>query len=305
MAWVNVNGHRYYRRSRRVGDRVLTEHVGGGRFGRMVAEWDAAQRELRRWDGWEGRLDLDLFLFGIRDCLAVDEAVGHLLTLLAGRCGAYRHRRQWRWSRGGKMMASKTTKGVAGTAAALAAPAVPPLLPPDFTGIPEADQAVLRAAATGDAAALEQSRKYLTDRRYARRWGNPVYAARCWLISQTCGTDRVVARAAHNYADHLAEDLGAGQANPLEKLAVTRVVNNWLMVGTLEAKASGLRESTRERGRVERCLSQAEKRLMQAVRMLAFLRQVSVAQLVSRLPPAPPSVLAGHTGATGTSSPAG
>ena len=30
MAWVNVKGHRYYRRSKRVGGRVLTEHVGRG-----------------------------------------------------------------------------------------------------------------------------------------------------------------------------------------------------------------------------------------------------------------------------------
>jgi hypothetical protein len=206
----------------------------------LEAEWDDAKRKLRRWDGWEERLDFDLFVFGIQDCLAVDEVVGHLFTLLAGRCGAYRHRRQWRWTRGGRLMANGSTNEAKAAMAALSRPPVLPLMPPEFTGIPEEDQDVLREAAKGDAAALEQSRKYLTDRRYTRRWGNPVYAARCWLVSQTCGTDLVVARATHNYADQLADDLGIGRANALEKLAITRVVNNWLMVGVLEAKECGL-----------------------------------------------------------------
>jgi hypothetical protein len=111
-----------------------------------------------------------------------------------------------------------------------------------------------------------------------------VSAARCRVISQTCGTDRVVGRAAHAYADQLADDLGMGRATALEKLAITRVVSNWLMVGALEAKACGFGVASKERGRVERCLTLAERRLTQAVRALAFLRGVSAAELVARLP---------------------
>ena len=48
MAWVNINGHRYYRRSRRVGGRVCTEHIGGGWLGRVAAELDACDRQIRR-----------------------------------------------------------------------------------------------------------------------------------------------------------------------------------------------------------------------------------------------------------------
>ena len=52
MAWVkvNVNGHRYYRRSKRVNGRLVTKHVGCGRLDELDAECDAAKRELDRRD---------------------------------------------------------------------------------------------------------------------------------------------------------------------------------------------------------------------------------------------------------------
>lgn len=284
MAWVNINRHRYYRRSRRVNGRVVTEHVGGDRIGELAAGLDEAKRKLRQLDGWKERLDFDHFLSSIQDCLAVDEAVSHMFTLLAERCGAYRHHRQWRWTRGGRHMSNDPANAAKGVMAALARSPVPPLMPPEFVGIPEADQVVLREAAKGDVEALEKSRKYLTDQRYIRRWGNPVHAARWWLMSQAAGTNLVVVSATLNFADQLAQDLGFGQANTLEQLAITRVVNNWLMVGTLEAKACGLPVSSKERGRVERCLSQADRRLMQAVKALSFLRGVKAAEIVARLP---------------------
>jgi hypothetical protein len=287
MAWTTVRGRRYYRRSRRMGGRVVTEHVTGERLGRMVERLDAVKRERRRFARLNDRLDLDVFLVGIADCLAVDDALGDVLALLAGLCGAYRHRRQWRWARGGKAMANKPNATPGGTLATVLRPAVtevPALLPPSFAGVPEADRAMLRAAAAGDPAALEQSRKYLTQQRYARVWGDAVYAARCWIISQTCGTDRLSAKASHSFADHLAADLGWERATALEKLAITRVVNNWLMVGALEAKAGGLAAGGRERGRVERSLAQAERRLAQSLKMLAFFQGEPTLPSVPRLP---------------------
>lgn len=284
MPWVNINGHRYYRRSRRVNGRVVTEHVGGDRMGELAAGLDEAKRKVRQLDGWKQRLDFDRFLFSIQDCLAVDEAVSHVFTLLAERSGAYRHRRQWRWTRGGRRMSNDPANAAKSVMAALARCNLPPLMAPDFVGIPEEDQVVLREAAKGDVVALEKSRKYLTDQRFTRRWGNPAHAARWWLMIQAAGTNVVVASATLNFADRLTEDLGFGQANTLEQLAITRVVNNWLMVGTLEAKACGLPLSSKERGRVERCLSQADRRLMQAVKALSFLRGVKAAEIVARLP---------------------
>jgi hypothetical protein len=65
--------------------------------------------------------------------------------------------------------------------------ATPPLLAPSLTSVPEADREVLAAAAKGDEAALEKTRPYLEQRRYQDRWGNPAYAARCWLVRQAVG----------------------------------------------------------------------------------------------------------------------
>ena len=43
-----VKGHRYYRRSKRVGGRVVTEHVGRGELANLDARYDAESRELAR-----------------------------------------------------------------------------------------------------------------------------------------------------------------------------------------------------------------------------------------------------------------
>jgi hypothetical protein len=94
----------------------------------------------------------------------------------------------------------------------------------------------------------------------------------------------VVARATHNQADQLRDELCYQSANVLERIAITRVVHNWLMVGVLEVKACSWRPHTKERAQVERCLSQAERRLMQAIKALAFLRQVPAGAIVGRLP---------------------
>lgn len=111
-----------------------------------------------------------------------------------------------------------------------------------------------------------------------------MYAAKCWLVGQASGDDKVVARATHNRADQLRDDLGFQSANVLEQIAITRVVHNWLTAGVLESKACGWKPFTKERAQVERCLSQAERRLMQAVKALAFLRRLPAAAILGQLP---------------------
>ena len=49
MAWEERNGNRYFYRKRRVGDRVISEYVGGD----FMAEFIAENRDL--WDEDIGR----------------------------------------------------------------------------------------------------------------------------------------------------------------------------------------------------------------------------------------------------------
>ena len=141
-----------------------------------------------------------------------------------------------------------------------------PLRAPDFSGIPEADRATLQAAAKGDPAALAKAQPYLTDPKFIKLWGNPMCAARCWLVGQVSGDDIVVARTTHGRMAMIQQELGYEAANTLEKIAITRIVHNWLAVAALDARACQAAVGGRERTNIEKSLTQAERRLMQAVK---------------------------------------
>jgi hypothetical protein len=77
-------------------------------------------------------------------------------------------------------------------------------------------------------------------------------------------------------------------------MAIYRVVNCWLAVGVLEAKAGRWQPHTRERLAVERCLVPADRRLTAAVKLLATVRRVPVEELqvrVRAVADCPPSVI--------------
>lgn len=154
---------------------------------------------------------------------------------------------------------------------------------PNFGGLPEADRATLQAAAKGDVAVLEKAKPYLTDPKYIKLWGNPMYAARCWLVTQVAGSDSVVARTTNARVAMLQDELGFASANMLEKLAITRIVHNWLAVAALDVRACQTPFQSPERASVEKSLGRAEHRLMQAIKTLAFLRECSVASVISRI----------------------
>lgn len=286
MAWVTIKCRRYYRRSRRVNGRVVTEHVGGGRMGELMAAIDEAERTERRMDDDLERASRETFLLQVRDLFGIEQFLADLFAVLGHECGYYQHRRQWRKSRRADPMSIDRLRAQVDKLRERVEQAErrrAPLLAPDFSGIPEEDRAVLQAAAKGDAAALAKAHKYLTDPKYVAQWGDPMCAARCWLVSQVAGDDRLVARATHARAKLLREELGYDTANALEKVAVTRVVHNWLAVAALDAKACQLSVGSRERANTEKGLAQAERRLMQAVKTLAFLRDYSAGALIARI----------------------
>jgi len=285
MAWVNINNGRYYRRSRRVNGRVVNEHVGGGEFGEAMDGLDQAERMGRRIDAGLAQADRDVFEYAIRDVLGIDEFLGNLFTVIARQSGFHLHHRQWRRTRRVKEMSDLDTlrKQIKQLGKQIEQAKRAPLMAADFEGLPEADQATLRAAAKGDAAALAKAQPYLTDPKYIMEWGNPTYAARCWLVGQVAGDDAVVARTTHARATMLHDELGFSEANMLEKLAITRIVHNWLAVAALEAKCCQTSFQSRERTNAEKSLTLAERRLMQAIKTLAFLRDCTVPTLMARI----------------------
>ena len=92
-----------------------------------------------------------------------------------------------------------------------------------------------------------------------------------------------MARTTHARVAILQEELGFANANMLEKLAITRIVHNWLAVAALDVRACQTPLQSRERANVEKSLGQVECRLRQAIKTLAFLRECSAAVLMSRI----------------------
>jgi hypothetical protein len=282
---VWIKGHRYYRRSRRVNGRIVTEHVGRGELAELEAQLDADLRKLRRLDVALDRLDFDLFIGGIQDVLAVDRVLADVFSILADQFGWHQHHRQWRRRRRFDMSSlGSTLARLQDLSRRLEQPDErPPLLKPGMDGVPEADRAVLAAAAKGDQAALVKARPYLEDPKYVGRWGNPAYAARCWLVGQVSGDNHLVSRATHEKAAALANELGFESAGPLERMAIYRIVNCWLAVSVLEASASKWQPHAKERLTVERCLALADRRLTASIKLLATVRRVPTEELLGRV----------------------
>ena len=285
MAWVNIKNGRYYRCSRRVNGRVVNEHVGGGELGEAIAGLDDAERMGRRIDAGLAQADRDVHGYAVRDVLGIDEFLGNLFTALARQSGFHLHHRQWRRDRRTSTMSSirSLRKQIEKLGQQMEQSKRAPLMAANFGGVPEADRATLRAAAKGDAAALAKAQPYLTDPKYIKAWGNPMYAARCWLVGQVAGDDAVIGRTTHARVTMLHDELDFADSSMLEKIAITRIVHNWLAVAALEAKCCQTAFQSRERTNAEKSLSQAERRLLQAIKTLAFLRGCTIPTLMARM----------------------
>ena len=101
MAWETRRGRRYYYRSKRVGERVVKEYIGGGKLGQAVAFLDRKAREERERQAQRERAarDEDAALVALVD--AFDREVRALVAAELGAAGYHRHHRgAWRRKRG-------------------------------------------------------------------------------------------------------------------------------------------------------------------------------------------------------------
>src|SRR5262245_17922203 len=143
MGWVVVNGCRYYRRSERVGDRVISRHLGAGPDAEAIAALDATERVVRQRIRQSGRAVTDALLAGARAVLGADRVLADLVAVRMIRLGFHLHRRhQWRRKRGFRMTPPEPATAAHERLAILHADGQAPLLPVDATGIPDEDRAV-------------------------------------------------------------------------------------------------------------------------------------------------------------------
>ncbi len=278
MPWVTVKGIQYYRRSHRVNGRVVTTHVGRGAAGESIAALDALVRLVRQDKTKQSRQFAEPLLTAAHALHDADHILADVFAVVALRSGWYRHHRQWRRRRRSRTPIFHPEFPTVDTTHAWDGAAT--LAAHDLIRIPESDRAALAAAARGDPEALKVAMRYLEDSEYRSRWGDPLVAARMGLILTASNGNSVAALAMKEQAAAIARDLGWERAGSLERLAITRVVHGWLTVGPLESRVAALEPTDRSRVAVERCLTQAERRLAQAVQLLATLRRVSPIEIL-------------------------
>lgn len=303
VPWVIAKGRKYYRQSRRVNGRVVTTHVGRGPAAEAAATWDALTRQTRRAEDERSRHLVEPILAAVQALLDIDQVFADLLAVVAIRSGWYRHRRQWRRRRLQPSFIPPEYPTVDSTHAWAK---LATLATPNLSGIHEPDRAALVAAGQGDPEGMKVAMRYLDNPEYRARWGDPMVAARIGLILAATDGHPIAVAAMEAHAREMTRELGWERSGSLERMTITRVIHNWLTVGSLEGRAASLDPTDRTRANVERCLTKAERRFSQAVRVLATLRRVSPAEIMGKVgtsPVAAPTTAPKAT-ASGESAPA-
>src|SRR5206468_392573 len=96
MGWKQINGHSYYYRSVREGDRVRTEYVGGGEAASLIAQLDGIDRDRRETERWDRRAERDRAEAEDRELADWFERVEAVATGALLAAGYHKHRGQWR-----------------------------------------------------------------------------------------------------------------------------------------------------------------------------------------------------------------
>jgi hypothetical protein len=92
VAWKNG----YYYRNRRIGDKVISEYVGGGYLGMFVEQADEEKRQeaQQKRQAWQATVDAEQELDAMLD--EVTALVNTYAGALMLATGHYQHKRQWR-----------------------------------------------------------------------------------------------------------------------------------------------------------------------------------------------------------------
>lgn len=96
MAWIKKGNRKYYYRSRREGDRVISEYMGVGPLAELQAEQDQAERLER-----QGRMrQQKKRRLEFKEAEQAADRAGNLINMITQAAylvtGHYTHKRQWR-----------------------------------------------------------------------------------------------------------------------------------------------------------------------------------------------------------------
>lgn len=96
MAWVNRPSGRYYYRTRRVGQQVVSEYVGTGYVAELLSDADELDRRRRQLEAAEWRAAVEDERRQDKALAQVDDLVKSAVAAVLIANGYHTHKRQWR-----------------------------------------------------------------------------------------------------------------------------------------------------------------------------------------------------------------
>jgi hypothetical protein len=288
MAWTTVKGKRYYRTSYRENGVVKNRYFGRSRVSQMRSELDQVMRTERTVNSRIERAWEASYLDDVKEVRQIDSVLSCLVVIVAREYGFRMHHRQWRRnlqqaSNADNFATSEEHAVLNNFLEKTEVKKRQPLGTPSFAGFPVEDQRLLKAASEGDRVALSQVKKYIEKPECIAIWGDPAHAALCWLIGEIAGDNDVIRESTHAKIRSMQKEFGYAEASAFKKLAITRIIHNWLHVSVLEVRVMQQSPTSPNRERIERQVTLAEKRLMQCLKTLAFLSNISIEAITRSL----------------------
>jgi hypothetical protein len=300
MAWVERNGRCYLYRTVRRDGRVVREYLGCGPVAELAAERDALERRRAAYAAIDARAELAAYRAEIDGLArAVDPADGLLkeaVAILLAADGYHRPRRnRWR-KRRRPVMASELRKLDKDLAALIERVKETGIVPagarPDpliRCEAPATDPAAVELFARARAAeaggpTTGQVEQVIRDRGWVAWIGDIGRQATLQLIAQVTDLDPVWGAGVRARVIDLRRELLGPDPSPADELIVRRVVNAWLVVSRLELEQVHRRpRDLREAEVLDRAVSRAQRRLLEAVQALEAVRRLRAPRVLQQV----------------------
>lgn len=251
MAWLSKGKRQYYYRSKRVGDRVVSEYIGAGPVAGLVAQLDAherrqAEQQAARWREFvnrESAIDHQLAELGTQLNEFVEAA------LLAN--GLHQHHGTWRYRR---MTQLKKRTGE--------------------------ELFSLTNKANPKSEDLHEFGDWLLQHPdQVERWGDTANLVEFQLLRQIIADSEGAKLATREHLSNLRDALGFATAPALERPLIRMIVLCWLRVQVAE---TALTQTMKAGNTMRECefrdaqLTAAQRRYLRAVETLARIRKLSI-----------------------------